>query len=420
MSNTNLATVCGFFLLSLSFNADAYSIEQAWKEAKKNDPELASAGIVAQKGELSVKASKQQLMPSADLNVRGDWSENQNSQYANVSLSQSLWDSQLYTGVEQAKADSERAKINRDNALSLLGKRLLNAYFELALAQSEHRLATVEFEDAQSLEQIVSRAYQAGRNKSVDVDDARLNTLNDSSRVLDASSNLEQKKIVLAALTQVMPKDIDELNPKAVDVPAALGHNLDDWLGMATESGYALKLARQQVAAKALDRQRAKEGYQPKVTASIGYAISDVNRDGEATASLSLNLPFDLNGQIKSGVEAASLDELDAKQQVRKEEQRLTSSIRQQFSQLKNSEEKLAIEELRVNQQMTLLESKKRLYDSGLLTLSDLIEEQDKLFSTRTDLEKQRYSVWQNRVELLYTSGGLNEDAVALIAKAFD
>ncbi|KGT34418.1 hypothetical protein HC02_18100 [Vibrio parahaemolyticus] len=78
---------------TLSLPTYAISIEQAWQQAKHNDPNYEKAKIGVQLGEVGVQSNRSALLPGLSASASADW--NESSSHSNsygATLTQTIWD----------------------------------------------------------------------------------------------------------------------------------------------------------------------------------------------------------------------------------------------------------------------------------------------------------------------------------------
>jgi outer membrane protein TolC len=97
---------CAVLITTLSLPSYAISIEQAWQQAKQNDPNYEKAKIGVQLGEVGVDARRSSLLPGLSANASANWSEStDNSNSYGATLSQTIWDSSLWSDLDLANAN---------------------------------------------------------------------------------------------------------------------------------------------------------------------------------------------------------------------------------------------------------------------------------------------------------------------------
>ena len=114
---------------TLSLPSYAISIEQAWQQAKQSDPNYEKAKIGVQLGETGISSSRSSLLPSLSADASANWNEtthNTNSYGAN--LSQTIWDSSLWSDLDRAEANLLKAQLELSQTHNELAQKLLSSY----------------------------------------------------------------------------------------------------------------------------------------------------------------------------------------------------------------------------------------------------------------------------------------------------
>ncbi|BCB51921.1 membrane protein [Vibrio alginolyticus] len=386
---------------TLSLPTYAISIEQAWQQAKQNDPNYEKAKIGVQLGEVGVQSSRSALLPGLSASASADW--NESSSHSNsygATLSQTIWDSSLWSELDQANANYLKAQLELSQSHNELAQKLLTAYLDVASAQGDLKLAQSKLEEGKELLNIIEKRYRAGKVKSVDVEEMRANQVSEQASILNAKADLEVKKAELAALINQMPESVDQIRTDSLIQPPML-------------------VAAQMVKASEFAKDSAKGGYYPTVKGSVGYSDGDNRSNGEFNAGISLSLPIDLNGAVRAKVDEASLNILSAKQDMRRVEIDIQKRVIQQFTQVDINWNQVLIANELVESRARVLQSKEKLYDAGLLEVSEVISAHNSLFEAKNSLQTNLYSYWRKRIGLLQTAGKLDDDTMALISRAF-
>lgn len=175
MAKLHLSKIgCAILAATLSLPSYAISIEQAWQQAKQSDPNYEKAKIGVQLGEVGVDASRSSLLPGLSATASADWSESaDNTNSYGASLSQTIWDSSLWSDLDQANANYIKAQLELAQSHNELAQRLLSSYLDVASAQGDLQLAQSKLEEGNKLLKIIEKRYRAGKVKSVDVEEIR-------------------------------------------------------------------------------------------------------------------------------------------------------------------------------------------------------------------------------------------------------
>ncbi|EGR0058330.1 TolC family protein [Vibrio vulnificus] len=421
MVNKHLSKI-GLAVLAatLSLPSHAISIEQAWQQAKQNDPNYEKAKIGVQLGQAGVDSSRSALLPDLSASASLNWNESADgSNSYGATLSQTIWDSSLWSSLDQAKANYLKSELELSQAHNELAQKLLSAYLDLASAQGDLVLAQTKQDEGNKLLQIIEKRYQAGKVKSVDVEEMRATQVSEQATILNAQADLEVKRAELAALINQVPDSVDQIRTDTLIQPPMLVTSQAQWLKLAKDSSPELLVAAQMVKASEFAKQSAKGGYYPTLRGSVGYSDGDQRSNGEFNAGLTLSVPIDLNGSVRSKVDEASLNILSAKQEMRRVEIDIQKRVIQQFTQVEINWNQVLIANELVASRGNVLASKEKLYDAGLLEVSDVISAHNSLFEAKHSLQTNLYNYWRQRIALLQTAGKLDDDIMVLISRAF-
>ncbi|MGR5234398.1 TolC family protein [Vibrio rotiferianus] len=412
---------CAILAATLSVPSYAISIEQAWQQAKQSDPTYEKAKIGVQLGEVGIDASRSSLLPGLSASASANWSESaDNTNSYSATLTQTIWDSSLWSDLDQANANYLKAQLELSQAHNELAQKLLSSYLDVASAQGDLQLAQSKLEEGSKLLKIIEKRYRAGKVKSVDVEDMRATQLSEKVGILNAQSDLEVKKAELAALINQPLQNVDQIRTDSLVQPPMLVASQEQWLKLAQDSSPELLVAAQNVKASEFAKDSAKGGYYPTIKGDFGYSDSDRQSNGEFNAGITLSVPIDLNGATRARVDEASLNTLSAKQDLRNVEIDIQKRVIQQFTQVDiNWSQVLMANELVLSRE-TVLRSKEKLYDAGLLEVSEVISAHNSLFDAKNSLKTNLYNYWRQRIGLLKTAGKLDDDTMALISRAFN
>ncbi len=373
-----------------------------------------------QLGQAGVDSSRSALLPDLSASASLNWSESADSSNSyGATLSQTIWDSSLWSSLDQAKANYLKSELELSQAHNELAQKLLAVYLDLASAQGDLVLAQTKLDEGNKLLQIIEKRYQAGKVKSVDVEEMRATQVSEQATILNAQADLEVKRAELAALINQVPDSVDQIRTDTLIQPPMLVTSQAQWLKLAKDSSPELLVAAQMVKASEFAKQSAKGGYYPTLRGSVGYSDGDQRSNGEFNAGLTLSVPIDLNGSVRSKVDEASLNILSAKQEMRRVEIDIQKRVIQQFTQVEINWNQVLIANELVASRGNVLASKEKLYDAGLLEVSDVISAHNSLFEAKHSLQTNLYNYWRQRIALLQTAGKLDDDIMVLISRAF-
>lgn len=403
----------------LSASANAITLEQAWQAAKKNDPDFKQAQIGVSLGESEVDTSRSALLPSVSATASSTaYNNTDNTNSYGVQLNQTLWNSAYWSDLSKSEASAVEAKLELTKAQEELAANLINAYLDLASAQDNLDLAVRKQKEGGKLLAITQKRFQAGKVKSVDLEEMRANNIEEESAIYSNQSTLEEKKAGLTAYINSEPTKVHEISTDNLNQPKMLLANEREWLTLAQDNSPELLAALQKVKVAQLAVKEAQAGYYPTVTGNLGYDDENSVGDGQFSAGVTLSVPLDTNGATQAQVQQADLKLLDAKQDVRAVNIAIKKQVQTQFAQIQLYWKQVEMAKKLVSQREKVLKSQQALYNAGMAAASDVIDAHNNLFSARNELRADLYSYWRQRVALWQTAGKLNDSAIATLTKA--
>ncbi|WP_318399597.1 TolC family protein [Photobacterium leiognathi] len=413
-------------LLSLSLGlvctqSFALTIDQAWTAAKQTSPDYRIKQLEESKSQYGVSLSKSALLPSLQGSASSGWNKDRGSSNGyNISLTQSIWNSQNWSALDQSQVDVVIAKIAITKAKNTLAEELIQAYFALAQAQRSLTIAEQQHKDSQQLLSLTEQRYKAGLIMSTGIDDAKAQVISTETTVLQRQSDLVEKQSALAIVINQIPDRVNEIDSQNLHQPALALNDEKAWLNKAKDNSPELLTEIQNVKRQQLAVDRAQAGYYPTVNGSVGYSNNFDNNSEGMSASLGVSVPIDLNGAIKTKVSQSKLELQIAKQRLRKVELNLENNVKTRFNQLALDWKRVEMGVEKVKFDEKALKTKEILFDSGAdgTTVLDIINVQDKVYRSKEDLQQLLYQYWLNRIELLKLTGQLNDQTITQISQA--
>ncbi|MCG3865819.1 MULTISPECIES: TolC family protein [unclassified Photobacterium] len=413
-------------LLSLSLGlvctqSFALTIDQAWTAAKHTSPDYRIKQLEESQSQYGVSLSKSALLPSLQAGASTGWTKGSgNNNGYNISLNQSIWNSQNWTALDQSQVDVVIAKLAITQAKNTLAEKLIQAYFGLAQAQRSLTIAEQQHKDSQQLLSLTEQRYKAGLIMSTGIDDAKAHVIGTETTVLQRQSDLVEKQSNLAIVINQTPDRVNEINSQNLHQPALAVNDEKAWLNKAKDNSPELLSAEQNVKRQQLAVDQAQAGYYPTVNGSVGYNNNFDNNNEGLNASLGVSIPIDLNGAIKTKVSQSKLELQIAKQQLRKVKLELENNVKTRFNQLALDWKRVEMGMEKVKSDEKALKTKEILFNSGAdgTTALDVINVQDTVYRSKEELQQLLYQYWLNRIELLKLAGQLDDQTIAQISQA--
>lgn len=409
----------GLLALAISQPAFAITLEQAWQAAKTADPTYMQAQIQSQISQTDVATATSVLRPSLNITAQTSWNQDGDNQRGyGATLSQTLWDSSAWSALDQSQAHYVATQLRAKAEYNNLAARLLTAYLDVASAQGDLNLAQEKWREGGQLLQITEQRYLAGKIRATELEDMRANHVDEQAALLAAQSALASKQYALTALINQPVDKINEINTQLSEQPTLPFATEQQWIKLAKDNSPTLLASIQELTAAQFAHDAAKAKYYPTLSGSVSYQSTDQGRDGDLNAGLTLSVPIDLNGATRSSVDRAQLTILNNKQAVRKVEIDIQQEIQTRFHQLQLEWQRIEIAQQQVLARQTALESKQAVYNAGMTEASEVITAHNALFNSKHTLQTRLYDYWHHRIALLKTVGKLDDESIALIARA--
>lgn len=417
------------FLLTPLF-AHSLDLVEAYKHAEEYDASIRASHAEYQAAIEGTSQSLSALLPNVKLNFFSQISStdvtNATGSFFNrstdfdsdgysVTLTQTIYNQQLFDLMDESDALSSQALATFEAARQDLIIRLATAYFDVLDAQDNVTFATAEKKtNARLLEQNHER-FKVGMLAITDVKEAQAKYDTAIAEEIIAKNNLSNTK---EALWVIINTDTSELNPLKAKIPLTVPEpvDIDTWRDKALSSNLNLRAAKYGVdaAGDAYDSSRA--GHYPTLDLSaekrvfgsdgtkpvIGTGTSDTD---DTSIILQLSIPIYSGGYTSSKMRQSAAD-LDRARALLEKEKRLTVQktrtaflgIQAAIAQVKALKQALSSTE-------TAVEATEAGYRVGTRTSVDVLQIQSELFKSERDYARSRYDYILNILELKQAAG---------------
>ncbi|BDU40437.1 TolC family protein [Vibrio nigripulchritudo] len=402
--------------------AHALSIEDAWQAAKANNPELEQATLNIEKQENALDLNRSERLPSLSASANANWNQNgSNSNSLGATLSWNIWDSSLWTQLDSAEASVVVSKLELSKTRNELAKKLILAYLDVASAQGDLQLAENKRQETRKQRTIAEQRFQAGKVKSIDVEQMLANEVADQSHILNSQSKLAQAQLELHALILRDVDTVDQIRNDPLTEPKKQVESESDWIKLAKDNSPELLVAAQTIQVREFEKETARSGYYPKLTGNLSYNQHGTDlSDNDVTAGLSLSIPIDLNGTIQNKVDTASLNIREAQLAMQMVEINIRKMVQRAYSQVDINWQQVMATQALIDSREKVLKTQQTLYSAGMIDASQLIDAHNELYTARHQLKNNLYEYWRQRVELLAVAGQLDDDTMTLISQALE
>jgi outer membrane protein len=413
--------------------ADAQALLElmnAWQQAKVHDSQLkaSEASINAAKERsfqanasngLTVGASASYLQTLADTN------KTPNNFYGSPSigaqLSYPLYRPANLANIEAAKLGILAAQTQLDQQSLDLMVRVAQAYFDVLAAQDS--LALLKAQKKAISEQLASakRNFEVGTATITDQQEAQARFDLVAAQEISADNDLDVRKSALATLTGQTVSNLRGLDPKS-ELKTAAPNDENQWAMLASDSSYAVRLARVSAEIAKRDIERAAAAKKPTldVVSNASLSRSSASLPGLVTRAASAGLQFSVpifNGGSLDSRQREAIAQLDkAENDVISAQRAAAQSSRAIYKKLSSGLATVkALQQAEKSSQLAL-DSNQLGYQVGVRINIDVLNAQQQLFSTQRDLARARYEVLLDTLRLKQATGSLVETDLQAIS----
>ena len=423
----------------LSAQTQAADLLQVYRDALLNDAKLSSARAAMTASQERLAQGRAGLLPQVNAsgaytrvnedrtsagvttNSRGNTSEYR------IALSQPLLNFANWESYQKEKLSAASSEARFEQAKQDLIVRAAQAYFDVLAA--EDALETVRAQKRAIAEQLASakRNFEVGTATITDTNEAQARFDLTVAQELAAQSDLNIKQGVLQ---QVIGRAVDTLATlrPGVQIKAPEPASIENWVVSAERQNFAV-LSQQlslEVAKREIKRTRA--GHYPTVdlvashnrrnngvTGISGTTLNSGTSNESGNIGVQVSIPlfsgFAVQGRVREAIA------LEDKARFDLEEARRTAaqSARQSFLGVNSGLAQVkALEAAEISSQ-SALESNRLGYEVGVRINIDVLNAQQQLFATRSDLARARYDAILNGLRLKAATGTLTEEDVVQV-----
>ena len=435
------AVVAALFLLAAS--ASAIDIADAYRDALENDPVLgaAQASFTARK-EL-IPQARANLLPSLSMSGSTSWNErsfpvpprldfNPDSPtfgtvapVADQNFNERQWAAQLNQPIVNvsgwftwlgAKASVEGAQAQLAEAHQGLIVRVVQAYLNVLRAQD--RLdASLAREAAvnRQLEQVQQR-FDVGLVAITDVLEAQAGYDN---AVVDRIQADGDRHIFFETLHTLIGERHESLDRLSESLPIVNPEPLNEeqWVSTALDTNHGILAARAQLQAANRTVAARRAGHLPTVDGSItrshyvtGGASFLANKINTTTWSLSMTMPIYQGGFTNSRTKEARALAEQAREELLNQQLTVSRDTRNLFQAVATDVVRVGARLKAIASSRSALEATETGYEVGTRNIVDVLQAQQRLFSSQFDYADSRYNYVVDLMQLKQSAGTLAEE----------
>ncbi len=415
-------------------SARAENVMDIYRLAQLNDPQFRSAQATHQanlqraeqaRGALRPTISGQALTSQKDVDVetesgivsRPSGSADFNSTEIALTLTQPIYNSALFAGLRQARAEVRRTEAQFAAAKQDLIVRVAEAYIAvLATLDNVELNAAQKAANGRQLESVEGR-LEAGLATVTDVNQARARYESDVAGEIEAENNLRDARQGLSQLTGTEIMNVARLDREAPLVqpdPPDVGQ----WVATALAQNLRLATDREsvEIAREEVKRQRA--GHLP--TLDLVGSYTDADDSGSVTGpgvetktteiGLQLTVPIYQGGRVSAQAREAAHRYDAAQQDLEQQRRAVERATRSAYLGVTGGVSRIRAFGQSVIAAQSTVEAKREGFEAGINTNIEVLDAQRDLFIASTGFLRARYDYILNLLRLKQNAGTLSEE----------
>jgi len=432
--------VAGVSVLSLANAQPApLSLKEALQQALKNKSEAVKARLDEENGQYKIDQARSQALPQVNLNsgltynpilqlsaIPGElagqpgktmmlafgqkWNSN-----TSVSLSQTLFDQSVFTGLKAAKTTQQYYQLMAGLTDEQVIEKVATQYYQVLVQRQQLVVIDSNIATTTRVKNIIEGQAKNGLAKKIDLDRSKVNL-----------SNLEAQRQQLINSVQLQENTLKFYMgipiETAITVPASALDSIRPKLAMMENTPDVKKLTDYQVLKKQeellkLQKEATKAAYYPSLSLSGNYGYQGVSNSfptGKGAnwfdyASVGLNLKVPLfNGfQTRSKVRQADVDIRKLQADIKNTELSLSLSYQNAKTQLRNSITTLNNQKENVALADEVYTNTQNNYAQGLAPLTDLLDAENSLTTAQNNYTAALLDYRLAEIQLIKAQGNL-------------
>ncbi|MCB5183838.1 TolC family outer membrane protein [Methylobacillus gramineus] len=333
-----------------------------------------------------------------------------------LSLRQTLFNKEsmaTYRGAE-ASIKSKEALLLKENATLIT--RLASAYFETLYAQEKVDVLQNKIDATTQQRDQAQRRYEHGEGTITEINEAQAALELAQAELISTQNSLEVFKQNLSTISGEQVDRIAPLNTNQLPLNIPDSESLDYWLEQALGNNPEITAARLSVEAARQEVEKKRAGHYPTLdlVGIRSYSENDSNntlgsRFDTTTVALQLNMPLFAGGYTNASVRQAN-SRVDAAEELLNLRTRDTeANTRKYVNSIRSGLLALSAYRQAVKSSEIAVEGTQKGFAAGTRTNIEVLNAQQKLYSSRLELSRVQYVLVNDIINLKQAAGVLNE-----------
>lgn len=428
-----IAISLAFMLFAQYGEAAPSTLLQVYEKAKVYDATVKAAKADNQAAQEEINKSFSAFLPQARVTAyegRGVTDSETPGAFGTTSKRHSVYDSKnynfsirqsLYNGANFANYAQSKAEAAKSDAtlakeqLGLMG-RVSGAYFDVLLAAENVQYSESQKKAASQQLTQAEKRFKAGIGTVTEINESKANLQTVVAQELEWLNGLEYAKRTLETISGIYLDQFFVLDPVKLTLDSPEPNKVEDWVDMGMKKNPEIMASMHDIEAAQEEISKNTAGHLPTLdlVASRSKTESDNNftigsKYETDSIGLQLNVPIYNGGYVSATVRQAQA-KLEFSQEKLVDKQRIVANdIRKYFNEIVNGIARVDAQLEAVKSNEVAVIGTKKGFEAGMRSNVEVLNAQEKLFSAKRDLARERYKLLYNRVMLRLTAGVLTE-----------
>ena len=336
---------------------------------------------------------------------------------AALQWSQPLYDQGAVADKRQLHQQTALAEIEYEHARQDLMQRVAEAYFGVLLAQESLRVTRAE-QAAVALQRDRAQArFDVGRGRITDLQEAQARLDAVQAKEVSAQSTLASAQAQYAELTGLPAQDLVGLGRFAPTPP--MPDDLPSWQAKSAAANAGVRVKQTELVIASAEVGRYRLGSRPTLDLVASYTAkqqssglsSAISPDGSRSAAIGLQfkLPLYTGGALDSKERESLARQRLAEQELSAARRDARLRVQDSYLSVKNGVARIAALEQSLKSNQTALDATTLGRDLGTRTELDVLDAQQRVYTSQLELAQARHDYLLGRVRLARSAGELNE-----------
>ncbi len=278
-------------------------------------------------------------------------------------------------GAQQARLNRDATNLSEERTRQQVIAGTITAYIRALLVREKQNVIAQILETARSHLKLVQSRYDGGFVAKSDLLRAQVHIADLEQQLAESKSQTDIAKCMLK-IAMGGAGNLNDTLTTPLEPGAPIAGTLDGWISQAMSHRPDLKqmTLQKRIVEKELAKSRA--GRLPSVSLTGNYEINtdDFEDTGNNyTLGAVASLPLFTSGRISSTIRESEANLKQIQAQLQAMEQRICGETRQAFFNVRSAWERIQVTQSAINQSLESLRIVRNRYNSGLFTITDLL-----------------------------------------------